>query len=113
MCVCVQIPRFYVSHTFLIPLQPRAFRVCCTAFVLHGWMGLLVGSLIISEGERGRDSVRERVRGGEKGKGNERRAEMTALVNLPLLLASSPDDKGGSGEVGVRNKALGGGRGRR
>lgn len=77
-------------------LRSRACMCLCVSecviarlhcLLLHGSIGLLVGSLIISEGERGTDSVRERKE--REGKGNEREAEMTALVNLPLFLASS------------------------
>ncbi len=74
-------------------------RVWLHCLVLHGWMGLLVGSLIISKGERGSKCVCERKRKREKErKGKERRVEMTALVNLPLSFASQLDDKGAEQE---------------
>lgn len=67
MCLSVQILRLsHISHTTTTWCSACVCLYvlkCVTAWLhclaLHGWIGLLVGSLNISEGERGRDSVQE------------------------------------------------------
>lgn len=76
-------------HTFYTPL-PHAAVPCIRVFVcvlqcaiarLHGWMGLLVGSLIISEGERGKERGREMET--EEGK-RERRRDDSPCKSAPI-----------------------------
>lgn len=103
MCVCTNTN--VIHFTICLMLQSCVCKMCANVCMhasdcsgaLHGWMGLLVVSLIISGGKRGGDGVQEGAREKEVN-GRWRETEMTALANLPLLLAFPSNAKGGDEE---------------